>query len=305
MSDLTSNNPQENSNLDGYNSQNFELITSYIDNQISNSEERASIENLIQTDNNYYNRYIFEKLTKELFKKRIKRIETPVYIYKNIGKSIEKYIHDSSKASSVLNTAPGIDYVSQIKTEKSHLKRNLVYSLLVFSLFIIAAFGLYNYLNKNSEFRENDLVAVSRSVFDKVESGQIKVQHQCSNAKDLADTMDKYLDFKVFIPDVKDAVLIGGACDEINGEKLAHIIHRKGNLLIYTLQACKKDVMSNYDKIILNDKFKGYVNEGKNWFPCLKDKNKTAVVWYKDNVICSTVAAMDSQDIAVILSNYK
>ncbi len=117
--------------------------------------------------------------------------------------------------------------------------------------------------------------------------------------------MNKYLDFKVFVPDVKDAILIGGVCNEINGEKVAHIIHKKGNIYIYTLQASKKDVMTNKDKIILCDKFKETVNEGTNWFPCSKDQKRTVVIWFKDNVICASVAQMEPQEIVSTLTNYK
>ncbi|MEO6694025.1 MAG: hypothetical protein ABIY50_03530, partial [Ignavibacteria bacterium] len=172
-------------------------------------------------------------------------------------------------------------------------------------ILIAFAFVFSNYLKKNPNVNENDLVSVSRNIFDKVESGEINLQFKSNNARVLADSMNKYLDFEVFIPDVKEAELQGGVCNEQNGEKLAHIIHKKNGIMIYTLQASMKEVMNNSENIILTPEFKENVTLGKNWFHCDKDKKRTAVIWYKDNVICSSVAHLDSQDICKTLTSYK
>lgn len=311
MSDLIPNNPFNNSEDSGENDNDnmkYELITAFIDNEIKDENEKERILKLIESDPDYYNRYNFERLTKETYRQRLKRIETPVYVYKKIGQEIDDYIKKASASNVTSKISPDI-YTQQLNVNKSKLRRNLIISSFAFVLLILTIFGLRNFLTSNTEFSENDLVSVSRNIFDKVESGQVNLKYKSNNAKQLADSMNKYLDFIAFIPDVKDAVLIGGVCDEINGEKLAHIIHKKGNLTIYTLQASKNHVMTNEDtnedKITLNETFKKYVKEGRNWFPCTKDKSMTAVVWFKDNVICSTVAPMEPQDITVTLTNYK
>ena len=46
--------------------------------------------------------------------------------------------------------------------------------------------------------------------------------------------MNKYVDFKVFIPDVKDAELIGGVCNEVNGEMLVHLVPKWKHNYLYT-----------------------------------------------------------------------
>lgn len=308
MSDFTFNNPDNDpSEMSGSNDNNdrlYELITAYIDNELKDKSEIEEIENLINSDNNIHNRYIFENLSKETLKNRLKNIETPVYVYKNIGEQIDNYIKKVSSPKSPVAPAQDV-YTQQINSQKSNLRKYLLYSSFAFILLVASTLVINYFLNKNPELLENDLVSVSRSVFDKLKSGQISPQMKSSNARELSDSMNKYLDFKVFIPDVKDAVLVGGVCNEINGEKLAHIIHQKGNVYIYTLQACKKHVMTNIDKIVLCDKFKGYVNEGKNWVTCNKDGNRTTVIWFKDSVICSTVAEMEPEEINIILTNYK
>ena len=170
---------------------------------------------------------------------------------------------------------------------------------------IISAFAINFFIKKSPALASNDLVAVSRNVFDKVISGEIPLQIKSNDARILADSMNKYLDFEVFVPDVKDAELVGGTCNEINGEKLAHIIHKKDNIFIYTLQGNKDHVMKEGSKIVLCPAFMENVSKGINWFACLKDENAVAVIWYKNGVICSSVAKMESKAIADLLTNYK
>lgn len=307
MQDLTPNNPEDNSsdnsgNSDEKNSK-YELITPYIDNELSDQSEKEEIKKAIDTDNNYHNRYVFEKLTKENIKQRSKRIETPVYLYKKIGQSIDDYISKATKKSEIPAEYFTEKYIREENIQRSNLRRNLIAGSLAFIVLIAAAFLLNNIFKQNPDLRENDLVAVSRNIFDKVQNGQVSLKYNSSNSKELSDSMNKYLDFKVYIPDLKDAVLVGGVCNEINGQKLAHFIYKKGNVIIYTLQASKEDVMKNKDKIILCDQFKDNVKEGKNWIQCSKENHKTVVVWFKDNVICSSVADMEYEDISKTLSN--
>jgi len=313
MSDSTPNtegiNPMNNFEPIGSIDLKYEIITAYIDKQIKDTAEYEKIKKLVESNPDYYNRYIFEKLTKEEIQKRNKRIETPAYLYANIGNAISEFIRNAEIKHSALKSS-NKDSISQIYSqhivsEKSNLRRYLTYGSLVLIVLVAFAFILNNFLQKNPQLTENDLVAVSRNIFDKVESGEVKLQFKLNNAKDLTDSMNKYLDFKVFVPDVKDAELEGGVCNEQNGEKLAHIIHKRNGIIIYTLQADMKEVMNNSEKIILCPEFKDNVNAGKNWFQCNKDKSRTAVIWYKDNVICSSVAHLDSHDISRTLTSYK
>lgn len=303
MSDIFPNTPGDPMNSpENKDDLKFEFITAYIDSQLNDSEKEKA-KNLIDSDSNVYNRYIFEKLTKENLQQRLKNPETPLYVYQNIGNGIEDYIKKNSKKESAGNSSD--IYQTQIDLQKSNLKRYLFLSSLGFIFLIAAAFLFNSYLKRNPDLIEKDLVAVSRNVFDKVEAGQIDLQFKSDNAQILEDSMDKYLDFESYIPEVKDAVLIGGVCNEINGEKLAHFVHKKGNLIIYTLEANKKDIIEKGDKLFIAPQFKDNVISGKNWFACNKNKNRTAVIWYKDNVICSTIADMDCNDITAILTNYK
>ncbi len=308
MSDSNTNNPLDKQGGEEQEVRKYEMLSAYIDSELQSPEEIDEIESGLLRDPNLHNRLVFEKLVKRRLRETYKRTEVPVYLQKSIGIKIDDYIKLAS-SKDIVNTLPppakNRQPIPNLDDHKNSLKRFFLYGSAVFVLLIISAFGISSFLKKDPVLAQNDLVSVSRSVFDKIVSGQVPVQIKSDNAGTLADSMNKYLDFKVFVPDVKDAELVGGTCNEINGEKLAHIIHKKGNTFIYTLQGSKDHVMQENSNIVLCPDFMENVSKGVNWFTCLKDKDAVAVIWFKDNVICSSVANLDSKEITLALTNYK
>lgn len=282
---------------------NYELITSYIDNEIHSEEEKLKIKNLIESNPNYYNRYLFEKLTKEKLQKSIKSIETPVYIYKDIGLKINNIIENSTRSEKA-DTVSDL-YLNQIQSEKSYFAKYLKYGSAILLVLITLSFILFNFFKQDLVLLENDIVAVSSNIFNKIDSGKIEPSFKINNTAELTDSMNKYVNFKVFVPELKNAVLVGGICNEMYGVKIAHFVYKKGNDIVYTLQANKDEILNHNDKLFICDEFKDNVNNGKNWFPCIKDKNYNVVIWYKDQVICASVSHLKSEEISSILTNYK
>ena len=73
-----------------------ELITSYIDNQISDPGLRKQVEDMISGDAGLNNKYRSELLTKNLLKERIKQSELPFETYNKINSSINLLIQNSN-----------------------------------------------------------------------------------------------------------------------------------------------------------------------------------------------------------------
>ena len=278
----------------------YEIITAYLDNELKDKIEIETVEKLIESDPDFFNRYTFEKLSKETLQNKTEKIDVPLYVIKNIGEGIDNLIKSSSKKRNIPDTVIPEEY-EKFTGDRSYYKRYFLYGSIAFACLIVFAFIFNSFIKNNPK----DLVAVSRNIFDDVESGNVNLQYKCRNAKELEDSMNKYVDFKVYVPDLREAELIGGVCNEINGEKLAHFIYKKNNYLIYTMQGCKEHILSNFDKIILEDDYKSKVVEGKNWLTCNKDKDRTVVLWFNNGVICSSVAHMDSQIMTSTLKNTK
>ncbi|HRA99828.1 MAG TPA: hypothetical protein PK294_05250 [Ignavibacteria bacterium] len=282
----------------------YELITAYIDNEITDESELELIKNLIENNSDFRNRYELEKATKQFFKARLDiTIETPVYLYKNIGKGIDDYIKTTGKRSVQKKSEDMIN--TQMSIQKSNLKRNLTYASIVFVLLIVSAFALNSFLSEEQTiYAKNDIITVSKKVFDKFKNGNRDIQFKTNDAKELSNDMNQHLDFKVYIPNVKEAVLIGGFCSIEEGEKTAHIIHMKGNIRIYTFQTSMNN-LQNRNNLTICEKVKSSINSGENWINCSKVDNLNPIIWFADGVICSSYSDMEPDEIHSTLTNFK
>lgn len=288
--------------------QQLELLTDYVGNRLS-GEELNQVESLIDSNPDYRMRYILEKSTVDLFSGRLKNIETPLYVYQNINDGIDEFISSSSSTPSITvppqYQIPQVSIQSKININSPSRKYYYYGAASLIVLFII--FSVYtNYLN-NAVPKDKDFIEISRNIFDKVDAGEIKLQYATNSPLELANFFKDKVDFKVFVPDVKDAELVGGVYNEINGQKLVHIVHKcrtNGDKLIYTMQGCMKNVMKN-DQLMLPDHHKIDIEKGQNWSACAPIGDDNIVVWYRDDVVCSSVSKIAPQQIASVLTNYK
>ncbi|MBS1492477.1 MAG: hypothetical protein JST55_03140 [Bacteroidetes bacterium] len=285
--------------------QQLELLTDYVGNRLS-GEELNQVESLINSNPDYRARYILEKSTVELFSARLKNIETPLYVYQNINKGIDEYISSSKSAAQNPSLTPqfNIPQVSiQSKINLSSPSRKYYYAAGSLAVLVVIFF-MYTYYINNAIPKDKDFIEVSRGIFDKVDAGEIKLQYATNNPAELAAFFKDKVDFNVFIPDIKDAELVGGVFNEINGQKLVHFVHKCGNKLIYTMEGCMTDVMKD-DKLILRGHHKEDIVKGQNWTPCSPIGDDNIVVWYRDGVVCSSVSKIAPQQIASVLTSYK
>lgn len=284
--------------------QQLELLTDYVGNRLS-GEELNQVESLINSNPDYKARYILEKSTVELFSSRLKNIETPLYVYQNINKGIDEFISSRTSTQKVTATPQyNIPQVSiQSKVNISAPSRKYYYAAGTLAV-ILVVFFVYSYYLNNAVPKDKNFIEISRSIFDKVDAGEVKLQYATNNPVELANFFKDKVDFNVFIPDIKDAELVGGVYNEINGQKLVHFVHKCGNKLIYTMEGCMKDVMKD-DKLVLPDHHKVDIQKGQNWTPCAPVEGDNIVVWYRDGVVCSSVSKIAPQQIASVLTSYK
>lgn len=286
-----------------------ELISALLDDQISEAD-KEKIHTLLESENDYKNRYEVEKTVKMEVKKRVTRIETPQYVYQNIQTSINSYTERISAIHADRNSEETFEQSYYTNTQKpaSNRSRNYMYMFGSVAVVLILFFFATNYIFTEEIPDDVNLVELSRGVFEKVETGDVKIEYATSDAKELEKFFDEKLNYKVFVPDVKDAVLIGGVYNVMNGKRAAHFIHKKGDTIIYTLQVCKKDILDEGNKeLMLTGDMKNNVKEGKNWLHCPKrfGGNENIILWHKDDAISSSVSKMDPDQIHAVLTNYK
>lgn len=283
---------------------NPELITAYVDNEIS-SDEKELVQESISNNHKQKLRYEFERLTKDEFRNRVKKIETPQYLHKNIKDRIDEYCESvNSKNNTSQRISPPSKSEELYRRTAQPIPTKYVYSIAGVFVLLIFFFIILNIYYGKDISSDNNFVAISRTIYDDIESGKMKMEYTTDNAKELENILENRTGYNVFIPDVKSAVLVGGLCNEMNGQQIVHFVYKKNNYVIYTLQTSRPELFKG-DKLALSEDYKQKINNGANWFPCMKKDIRNAVIWYNDDVICSSVSKIPANEIHATLTSFK
>lgn len=282
----------------------YEEITSFIDGEITDENEKKRIKKLISENEDLKNRYLLELETKKLLKTRLKNIDTPLYVRQNILNGInaeyEKRLNDIK--------AKNHEQINNHNYKPAAQQRKYFYYFASAFVVLLAMFVALNFVNFNKTATANeDMVEKSAELYEKIAAGDFQIQYKTSDAKSLEEFFAERCDFRVFVPDLKDATLLGGVYNEVNGIKAVHFVHQKDGHLIYTLQLRKKDMFDDSDDgLLLTEEFKKNIFAGKNYMPCKRKQSDNVIVWYKDDdVVCSSVSKLQSDEIYTTLNNIK
>ena len=283
---------------------NPELITAYIDNEIA-GDEKELVQESISNNHKQKLKYEFERLTKDEFRNRVKKIETPQYLYENIYNRIDEYCESvNSKNNTSQKISSPSDSKELYRRTAQSIPTKYVYAFAGVFVLLIFFFIILNIYYGGDISSDNNFVAISRTIYDDIESGKMEIEYTTNNAQELENILENRTGYDVFIPDVKSAELVGGVCNEMNGQQIVHFIYKKNNYVIYTLQASRPELFKG-DKLVLSEDYKKKINDGSNWFPCMKNDIRHAVIWYNDDVICSSVSKIPTNEIHATLTNFK
>lgn len=263
----------------------FTLISAYIDNECSEAE-KLLVNNYLQTESSFRKMYEFEKRFTSGYRIHLRKSNPPDDVIKKIIDSIES------------ETKRRKERILKQKKLKTITYRYLYPAAAVLIIFL----GYYLFSSLLS--KDRDFIHQSHNIFTKVENNEMNLQHLTSDANELQKILSKSSGFNVFVPELKDAVLIGGTVNELNEARVVHFVHRRNGNLIYTMQMNRNDLIEK-DKLFLHKNHMQEISEGHNWIECEKNNNDCTVIWYKNEVICSSVSKLDAKEIATVLTNYK
>ncbi|MCI0714801.1 MAG: hypothetical protein L0Y77_00565 [Chlorobi bacterium] len=287
-----------------------ELITSYIDNQISDPELRKQIEEALNKDEKLFKKYQAEIFTKNIYASRLDSAEVPEVTYAKVMDSIDALISRSKQIFSTQSLA----YPSFTQSLKNtvNLKflgvpRYAYAAVLVFA--IIAAAVVLNsstHATKNPYIlagTEKSIMVQAVNVFHKVLSGDVKCQLKSGNATEVEKYVSDNANFKAYIPVIENYKLEGCLCDEYNGQKLAHLIYMNGEEIIYIYQTPVAAVQKNslelpgavHDEIV---KAKYYMCDE------IDENDCTMTLWYIDNIICASVTTLPKQKMHAAFTSF-
>ena len=120
-------------------------------------------------------------------------------------------------------------------------------------------------LKGKNVYADNDFVAISRNIFEKLEEGKMKMDLATNDASALEIFLENETGYDVYVPDVKNAVLIGGVINEFQGQKIIYFVHRKNNKVICTLEANRTELFKE-DRLFLPENHKKSILKSVTWF---------------------------------------
>jgi len=282
-----------------------ELITSYIDNQISDPELIKQVEEMISSDAKINMKYRTELLTKQLLSARLKNAELPNDTYIRVTSSISSLIISQKQRymPQYNNTEYRKNYWVTLLTTPLRIGSLPVprYAFAVVVMFVIAG-SFFVFSSKDSKVKnpyvlagtEKSIMVQAVNSFHQFLSGDQKVKYPSSNAAEIEKYVKDNCNFQAFVPKIDNYDLKGCLTNDYNGRKLAHLIYVSGDDMIYiyqtTVDAVTKqdlDLPQQVHDEILKAKF--YMCDG------VDDNNCTMTLWFKDNIVCASMTTMPKQ----------
>ncbi len=292
-----------------------ELISSYIDNQISDPELKSQIENKLNTDEKLNAKYKAELLTKNLLRSKLPEAELPQETYRKVMSSIDSLVANQNANSAykqpAINTPAYPSFWQSLKeTIKTPFMGIPRYGYAMAAIFIIVgALFIFNgkktlnpYITSGTD---KSIMVQAVNSFHKIMDGEVLPQFNSSNAAEVEKFVKEKSNFCPYLPSIDNYVLTGVVCTEYNGQKLAHVIYRNDKEVFYIYQTpltsvVKKDLDLPQD--VHNEIIK------TKYFMCdAVDQNDcTMTLWIKDNVVCASMTTMPKQKMqAAFTSFYK
>jgi anti-sigma factor RsiW len=139
-------------------------------------------------------------------------------------------------------------------------------------------------------FASNDVIGQSLVNYSAVADGSIQPQIASNEPRELEPLFSGITDYSVHMPRLKDCELIGGMQNEFAGVKLAHVVYRHNNEMVYLYQACWSTVEKG-DKLRLSDEARDSLLQ-TGWFTAAQPDGRTVVLWKKGRTLCAAVSRM-------------
>ena len=302
-----------------------ELISSYIDKQIRDPQTERKVEELLKQDENLRKKYQSELLTKTLLKTRLGNVEVPNPTFRKITGVIDGLIADAEKKHEALEELHADAHPIAISSSFGEYLRRILsvpirigsvpvprYAAAFVVLLMVVATGVYvNQSTHGSPSNERLIVGSEKNImkqaienFHKLVNGDIKPAIESKNTEDVKTYLTDNAGFPVYVPDISDYSLQGALCNEYNGQKLAHLIYKSGDDMIYIYQTHSKCL--EHKDLEIPDEVKGEITSHK-YFMCdqVDKQNCTLTIWYKDKLVCASVTNVPKQKMHTMFASFK
>lgn len=286
-----------------------ELITSYIDNQISDHELKSQIEGMLKSDAKLNAKYKSELLTKEFLSSRFPEVDVPQTTYNKVVSCIDNLVINAKR-----NGQPVLsEFPSFWETIKEAVTKKFIgiprFAFAIVAIFVIGGLLVFGGPKKAKNpyilaGTEKSIMVQAVNSFHKILSGDVKPQLTSSNAAEVEKYVKDKSHFDAYVPQIDDYQLSGVVCNEYNGQQLAHLIYTNGqNDIIYIYQTPvnavhKKnlDLPEDVQNEIIKVKF----------YMCdeVDENNCTMTLWFKKDVVCASMTTMPKTEMYTTFARF-
>jgi len=137
----------------------------------------------------------------------------------------------------------------------------------------------------------NDVIRQSVSNFHAVLNGDIRPQLVSSEPGELKGFFTGKTEFPVLIPTMEEWTLVGGVVNEHAGSRLAHIVYRHEDTIIYVYQACWETVQKGEQLDLSPAARQDLLRTG--WYSGGETDGDAIIAWTHGRTLCVAVARMD------------
>jgi hypothetical protein len=291
-----------------------ELVSSYIDNQITDHELKKQIEDKLTSDRKLNAKYKSELLTKSILQSKLQSAELPGMTYNRVMASIDDIIANAAQNKQTRKQT-SIQYPSfwqslwqTISTPFLGVPKYAYGMALVFLVIgaIIIFTGKKDLNPYITSGTEKSIMVQAVNSFNKIIDGEVKPQLTSSNAAEVEQFVKDKSNFNAYIPIIENFVLKGVVCNEYKGQKLAHIIYQNGDEIFYIYQTPVTSVIRK--DLDLPDAVHSEIDKSK-YYMCdgvAESGDCTMTLWIKDNVVCASMCNVPKKEMyATFTSFYK
>ncbi|MEK9137911.1 MAG: zf-HC2 domain-containing protein [Bacteroidota bacterium] len=265
-----------------------DLISAAVDLQLSEGELMAFREHGRKCPPCWYE-YEAESATKSVVRMRARRVNTPAHVAQRITESLSQE-----------TTAPRVGRLAEF-FHRPFVRPAIGLALGFAAVFIFIKEPTTNNPTSRAAFASNDVILQSLTNYRGVVNGEIKTQLVSGERDRMEEFFAGITDYAVHLPRRKDCRLIGGVQNEHAGTKLAHLVYKHEDEVVYIYQACLATVMEG-EKLGLPAAAKDDLAR-TGWFAQTESDGRTVVLWKKGKALCAAVARMSKEDLIACLAS--
>ncbi|HXG38687.1 MAG TPA: zf-HC2 domain-containing protein [Bacteroidota bacterium] len=268
----------------------IELIGHALDGELP-KEHEAEFRRHVTVCSPCRNAYELETLAKNIVRSKLKRVPTPPHVYETVVRTlrVEQEVAPSSDSSS---------WWERI------LHRRFLFPALAMGVVAVVflMFTPTNYSDQATRHTAaNDIINQSIVNFALVRSGEIKPTMISCYPEGVIGFFERNgLRFAVNVKNIESCEWYGASSSEYNGVKLAHVVYKIGDDMMYVFQVSENDVQQG-SLFQLPPAAREALAE-TNWYTDPEHPDCNVVLWRDKGTLCAAVSTMKKDRILALLT---